>query len=435
MAQDRILNPIAGTFGDDEKHLLYECIHCGFCLPSCPTYAINGKEMDSPRGRLYLMETAMHGRIDLSLPFFEHMNLCLECLACETACPSGVEFGHLMEKTRATVAQWQPKGRISRWMSTLLLKKVIPSSGVLSTLTGLIWIYERSGIQWLVRRTPFRFLLPKRIRILEMSIPPVPLKSFNSGREQIFHTKKEKRGKVALFTGCIMDQLFPDVHLSTVRLLLWHGYDVVVPNDQTCCGALQIHVGENETAARLAEANVSVFNDRDCDAVIVNAAGCGAHMKRYDRICPSGGSSRFAARVKDITEFLAGIDLEQPASPLNLRVVYDEPCHLLHAQGISTEPRMLIQTVPGISLIPLKESDRCCGSAGSYAVSQMDMSLEVLKRKIDFIVSADPDAVITANPGCQIQLQWGFRQRNIDLEVIHVASLLDRAYRNEPGYG
>ncbi|MEE9166933.1 MAG: (Fe-S)-binding protein [Candidatus Neomarinimicrobiota bacterium] len=434
MEPDIVSNPLAQVFGDEEKRQLWECTHCGFCLPACPTYTLNGMEVDSPRGRLYMMEAAMNDRIPMTAPFFEHINFCLSCLACETACPSGVEFGHLMEKTRATVMHYEPRSRVSRWMTSFLLTQVVPSNYALSVLTKLLAIYQRTGAQWLVRQTPLHRLLSRRLQILESSTPAAPLRSFSGGKRRVFHSRGEKRGEVALFTGCVMNHLFPDVHLSTIRLLTWHGYDVVVPGGQTCCGALHVHAGDSETAHRLAGTNLSVFSGATVDTIIVNAAGCGAHLKNYTRFPGHNNAASFAGKIKDLSEFLAGVDLVLPGNSMDMSVVYDEACHLVHGQGISEEPRKLLETLPGVTVLPLKEADRCCGSAGSYTLTQTDASLELLERKMDFIEAASPDAVVTANPGCQIQLEWGIRRRHLKTSVLHFASLLDRAYWNDSGY-
>ena len=384
-------------------------------------------EADSPRGRLYLMEAAMKKRIEISNPFFDHINLCLTCRACETACPSGVKFGQLMEKTRSILMPFQFKTKISSWLLIFILEKIVPSHRKLTMLRTLLWMYRTTGLQWLIRHTPIQHLLPEKIRQLEESLPLIPFRSFKKKNTQIFEAVGEKKGRVALFTGCVMDHLFSDVHRSTVRLLTWNGYEVVVPGKQTCCGALHAHLGENKTASRLAEINVSVFNKIPLDAIIVNAAGCSAHLKNYH-------VPEFTKKIKDLTEFLASIELRTPQTGTELNVVYDEPCHLVHGQGISREPKKVIRNIPGITLLHLDEQDFCCGSAGSYMVSQTTMSKNILNRKMDKIELTNAEMVITANPGCQIQLEWGIRQRKSKLRVLHIADLLDRAYKHDKGY-
>lgn len=435
MIKESSNNPIYTSFGIEEKHLLQECIHCGFCLPTCPTYSENGKEMDSPRGRLYLMEAAMNGEIDISERFFEHIDLCLVCRACETACPSGVQFGKLMEITRDITLSVRDKSTASKLFSNFILSVIIPSHRWLSTIFKLGWLYQKTGLHWVTKNTFMKIILPTKIRNINESIPPIPFKRFAKNNIQTFHAIGEKKGRVALFTGCVMDHLFPNVHAATIRILNWNGYEVVIPSGQTCCGALHVHSGDSETSELLKEINLSAFSDISLDSIIVNAAGCGAQLKQYKQENNKNDPTYpFTKKVKDLTEFLATVPLHDPEFPLYLKVVYDEPCHLLHGQGISVEPKQIIKSIPGITLLSLIESDTCCGSAGSYSITETEMSLKVLERKINHIVSTGADCVVSANPGCQIQLQWGMNRKNLSMEVLHIAELLDRAYQKSNGY-
>ena len=422
-------NPLTQEFKKEEKNLLQECIHCGLCLPDCPTYIANGKEMDSPRGRLHLMSSALSGDIELTESFLEHMNLCLVCRACETACPSGVQFGHLMEKTRSAVYS-KNKPTVSM---RVFFKWIIPSHFFLSILSFGLWCYQKLGGQWLTTETPLKFVIPSKIRQIQQSLPKVPLKRFGKRKTQQFEAVGEKGGTVSLFTGCVMDHWFPGVHKATVRILQWNGWDVIIPKGQACCGALHSHTGDSEMARSLAEKNIQNLSDLDVDAILVNSAGCGAQLKNYGKISSENGKS-FASQIKDVTEFLASHNLKQPEQPLNLKIVYDEPCHLIHGQGISDEPKKLLESLPGITLLPLPEADKCCGSAGSYALTQMELSLEILDRKMDFIEASGADAVITANPGCQMQLQWGIKSRYLPMNVYHIMELLHLAYSSSKNY-
>tara|TARA_B100000315_G_scaffold120298_1_gene110190 strand:- start:1151 stop:2446 length:1296 start_codon:yes stop_codon:yes gene_type:complete len=426
-----IKNTLNQTFGEEEKHLLQECIHCGFCLSDCPTYIANGKEMDSPRGRLHLMGSALNGDIELTDSFLEHINLCLVCRACETACPSGVQFGHLMEKTRSAVYSENKLSLSTR----VFLKWIISSHFFLSILSFGLWCYQKLGGQWLTTQTPLKYVISSKIRQIQQSLAKVPLKRFGKRKTQHFKADGEKRGTSALFTGCVMDHWFAGVHKATVRILQWNGWDVIVPKEQFCCGALHSHAGDSEMARSLAEKNIQQFNDLDVDVILVNSAGCGTQLKNYSRISSDyGNAETFVSKIRDVTEFLASHDLKQPEKPLNLNIVYDEPCHLIHGQGISDEPKQLIESIPGITLLPLPEADKCCGSAGSYSLTQMEMSLEILERKMDFIEASGADTVITANPGCQMQLQWGIKKRNLPMKVYHIMELLDRAYSTDEKY-
>ncbi len=426
-----MLSEIQTAFVGKNKDLLQECIHCGFCLPACPTYTLSGNEADSPRGRLYLIDALSRGRLDASEMLRHHLDLCLICRACETACPSGVEFGSLMEIARDALLP----SKKERHPALIFLEKAVTSHRRLSRMSKLGRLYQKSGLHWLTTHTSLQYLVPASKRSGNESLPTIPKKRFGKEERQIFPARNEKRGTVALFTGCIMDHLFPHVHEATVRILTWNAYEVIVPGKQSCCGALHAHSGDTATADTLARKQLQLFGEIEADAIIVNAVGCSAQLKEYGRF-PSRDRQALAAalKVRDLTEFLASIDILPPKGNLKMRVVYDDPCHLLHAQGISSEPRKLISAIPGITLLPLPESDFCCGSAGSYSLTESEMSNAILERKMEHISATGADAVITANPGCQIQLAWGVRQKNMNIPVLHIAELLDRAYRLQSNY-
>ena len=422
---------IQSAFEDKNKDLLQECIHCGFCLPACPTYTLNGNEADSPRGRLYLMEAFSQGKLDATESLHRHLDLCLVCRACETACPSGVQFGSLMESAREALLPTKQK----RHPALKILEKAVTSHTRLSSLMKVGRVYQKSGLHWLTTHTFLRYLVPIAMRSGNESLTTIPKKRFGKKETQIFPARSKKLGAVTLFTGCVMDHLFPHIHEATVRILTWNGYEVVVPGNQTCCGALHAHSGDIATADILAQDQFQLLGETEPDAIIVNAAGCGARLKDYGRFAAGDGQTLTSApKVRDLTEFLAAIELRPPEGKLEMRVVYDEPCHLLHAQGISAEPRQLISAIPGITLLPLQESDFCCGSAGSYSLTESETSLAILERKMEHISAAGADAVITANPGCQIQLAWGVMRNRMELEVLHIAELLDKAYGMSSGY-
>ena len=421
-----IVTPLASAFGQNEKRLLQECIHCGFCLPACPTYMENGKEMDSPRGRLYLMESAINGNALMDEAFSKHVNLCLVCRACETACPSGVQFGHLMEITRSALAETTPPSFFQKY----LLKKVLTSHGWLSTLFTLMRVFQKTGLQKLFSTQPFNLLVPQRIRTLQTSIPLVPPQRFGTSEDLLYFAVGKKNGTVSLFTGCVMDHLYPHVHAATVRLLTWYNFDVNIPAQQTCCGALHAHSGDTQMTSDLAQSNIDLFENTDSDYIIINSAGCGAHLKSNLKYMEAG----IPGKILDLSEFLKRMETKQVSNGRLLKVAYDEPCHLLHGQGVSAEPKSLLSQIPGVELVSLKEADRCCGSAGSYSLTETEMSLELLERKMDAVMETGADILVTANPGCQIQLAWGVRRRKIEMEVLHLAQFLDRIFSNEPGY-
>lgn len=426
MPESVAASPLSAVFGPEEKRLLQECIHCGFCLPACPTYMENGKEMDSPRGRLYLMESALDGTAPMDGAFDEHIELCLVCRACETACPSGVQFGHLMEITRGAMAEARPTSLLQRF----LLRKVLISHRWLSSLFSLIRIVQFLRLDKLAVIPPFSFLLPRNLRTLQTSLPRVPARRFSRSEGTHYGAVGEKQGAVTLFTGCVMDHLFPHVHAATVRLLRWRGYDVTVPAEQSCCGALHAHSGDSDMTEQLADSNRNWMTDDESSYFIINSAGCGTHLKSYSNY----DTERIADRVVDLSEFLATVEMEPVSNGRALKVSYDEPCHLLHGQGISTEPKSLLSQVPGLELKSLRGADRCCGSAGSYSITETEMSLDLLERKMDAVEASGAEILVTANPGCQIQLEWGVRRRGLAVEVLHIAQLLDRAYSGMPGY-
>ncbi|MEE2877101.1 MAG: (Fe-S)-binding protein [Candidatus Neomarinimicrobiota bacterium] len=414
------------AFGPEEKRLLRECIHCGFCLPACPTYMTNGMEMDSPRGRLHLMQSVLEGRANQDSAFEKHMKLCLVCRACETACPSGVQFGHLMEVTRGALAETKQTGRLHRF----LLGTVLPSHRWLSFLFRFTRFLQKLRLDKLSMLPPFSLLIPERLRKLQPSLMPVPPRRFGEAQDTYYSAMGKKRGTVLLFTGCVMDHLFPHVHAATVRLLIWNGYDVIIPANQTCCGALHAHAGESTMTANLADQNIAVLNKTESDYIVINSAGCGSHLKFYFNYFDSGVSTQ----VVDLSELLASIEIKSlEAVPAGV-VAYDEPCHLLHGQGISAEPKGILKKIPGIDFVSLKDGDRCCGSAGSYSITETEMSLKLLDAKMDDIETIGAAIVVTANPGCQMQLNWGVKRRNLNVEVLHLAELLDRSYSANPQY-
>ncbi len=423
---ETVTSPLSRTFHAEEKRLLQECIHCGFCLPACPTYMENGKEMDSPRGRLHLMESLLEGRMNLDSAFEEHMKLCLVCRACETACPSGVQFGHLMEATRQSIAEVKQKGRLERF----LLQTVLPSHRWLSFLFTITRVIQILRLDKLSTVPPLSLLVPKKLRQLQLSLPTVPPRRFGRSYDVHYRAIRKQRGTVTLFTGCVMDHLFPHVHTATVRLLTWHGYDVTIPSDQACCGALHAHAGEKSMTSFLADQNISILDNCNSDYIVINSAGCGSHLKSYLTYIDSGISSR----VVDLSELLAVIEMKPKAIGPTDPVAYDEPCHLLHGQGISTQPKTILEKIPEINLVPLKGSDRCCGSAGSYSITETEMSLKLLDAKMDDIEASGAAIVVTANPGCQMQLNWGVKRRGINVEVLHLAELLDKCFRIDPSY-
>jgi glycolate oxidase iron-sulfur subunit len=421
-----------GRFGELEYDQLLACVHCGFCLPTCPTYAETGLETDSPRGRIYLIRALADGRLGLSDPATRHLQLCLDCRACETACPAGVQYGHLIEAARAEIERQRPGSAFRRLVRRLALRAVLPSPTALRILAGALRLYQRAGVQALVRASGLLRLLPATWAASEALLPPVP-PAGGEALPAVVPARGEPVGRVGFLRGCVQDVLFRGHNLATLRLLATNGMEVVVPGAQRCCGALHAHSGELESARTLARANIAAFEAAGVETIVVNAAGCGAHLKGYghllrDDAAWAARARAFGRAVADVTEVLARRPLRGPLGPLPLRVTYHDPCHLAHGQRVRAEPRALLAQVPGLSVTPLGESEMCCGSAGVYNLTEPAMAARLLARKVRHLQATGAEAVVTANPGCILQIVAGVRQRGLAMRVLHVVELLDQAY-------
>ena len=407
---------------DVEKSPLYlDCIHCGLCLSSCPTYRVLGNEMDSPRGRIYLMRALDEGRTKITDSFVEHMFRCLDCRACETACPSGVHFGHMMEEMRGKIVEERP----AHWLARLILRHVFPYPWRFQVVSRMLQLYRASGIQVFVRETGLLKRIAPRMAAAEALMPEILIES---GLTLDSHHRAEgkKQGTVAFFSGCVMNSMLGSINKSSVRLLTAAGYDVIVPGRQICCGALANHAGLRETAKDMARANIAAFPAEEVDAIIINAAGCGAMLKEYPLLID--GAEAFSSKVKDIAEFLASTRIfERLRHPLRQRVGYDDPCHLIHGQGVRSEPRKLLKAIPGIQFVEIEGADQCCGSAGIYNITQNELSMEILDRKMEQIQKANIEVLATGNPGCIFQFRYGAKKLGLKLEVVHPVELLVRS--------
>jgi len=427
-------NPVLADPTLDYDKLL-DCIHCGFCLPTCPTYAVLGLEMDSPRGRVHLMRAVADGKIEVTENFRTHIDQCLGCRACETACPSGVRYGELVEHARWWIERHRPRSRTQRFLRRVAFRGLLPSPRRLALVFWPLWLYQQSGLQGWVRRGGFLRVLPGRLDQAEGFLPRLPNPRLRRHWTQgLIPAEGQRRSRVGLLRGCIADFMFADVNLATVRVLAKNGCEVVIPKAQTCCGALQAHNGDRETAIELARKNIDAFEGAEVDAIIVNAAGCGATMKEYGELLRHDPAYRekakaFSRQVKDVTEFLAEIPLRNPLKEVRGKVAYHDACHLAHGQGIRVQPRKLLQAIPGVTLVPLKESDWCCGSAGIYNITQPELSMQLLERKMAHLAETGADIVAAANPGCLIQIRKGVETWKLNVEVVHPIELLDRAYR------
>ncbi len=399
-----------------------DCVHCGLCLQTCPTYRETGRENSSPRGRIYLLRAVAESRASLGDVVSEEAYLCLGCRACETACPSGVKFGSMIELARAEIDRSGLRSgwafRLERWA----LRGLIANPRRLSFAISLLRAVQVLHLDRLVAR-----LLPKAWRELCALAPRVPPAVERRPLPAFTPALGEKRGRVALFVGCVMPELFGAINAATVRVLSRNGFEVVVPESQGCCGALHAHTGDLDFARELARRNLTAFSATDFDAVIVNSAGCGAVLRELEEWLEGEGDS-LAVRVRDVSEFLDAAGLRPPAGRVESTVCYDDPCHLVHGQRVDAAPRRLLEQIPGIELRAHDDPAGCCGAAGIYNLTHRAMSRAVLDRKMQSLSAADPDYVATGNPGCLMQLRGGAAAAGLRAEVVHPIELLDRAY-------
>jgi glycolate dehydrogenase iron-sulfur subunit len=407
---------------------LDKCIQCGFCLPACPTYRMLGVETESPRGRIHLIEAAAQGRIPIDARLEEHMYVCLGCRACETACPAGVQFGTIIEAGRAEVG---PTGSpLARRATLAALRHLMPYPGRLRAAAGLLRLYQRSGLGRLLRAL---HLMPKRLGEMEALLPGVPDRAF-APQVEVFPAIGPRRARVGFLSGCAMSVLFPDSNEATIRVLRRNGCEVVVPPEQTCCGALNIHNGERDAARQMARRNIEAFLGAGVDAVIINAAGCGVASKEYPVLFRGGDpadvarAEAFSALCRDATEFLAEIGLTGTLGEVRARATYQDPCHLAHGQRIRRQPRDLLRRIPGLELVEMDGADHCCGSAGIYNLVEPGYSSRILEEKMRAVVRTGADLLVAPNPGCLLQLAAGIRAQGLPMEACHVVDLLDRAY-------
>lgn len=430
------------------------CVHCGLCTSACPTYLETGNENDSPRGRIYLMRNVVDGRMELTDSVKHHLDLCLDCRACETACPSGVQYGRLIEPFRVEMQQRERVAGNSAnagWFQKYILYGLFPYANRLRwALIPARWA-QRLGLDKLADGLGLTKLLPRQLQRMHALLPKLPPSS--PQLPEVLAPVGKRRARVALFTGCVADAMFGPTNWATARVLQHNGCEVIVPRNQVCCGAIHYHSGAGEPALQLAQQNAAAFNVDDVDAVIINVAGCGSMLKDYGHVAhelaPVGQASslsngirqagslphellnKFACKVKDVSEFLMSLGPIKPAGEIKLRATYHDACHLCHAQQIREQPRDLLSLVPGLELVPLAESEICCGAAGSYNLTQPEMAAQLGRRKLENILKTKAQAVITGNAGCSLQLQMQLRQSGHDIWVAHPMDVLDLSYRQQ----
>jgi glycolate dehydrogenase iron-sulfur subunit len=407
------------------------CVHCGLCLNHCPTYRLWQLEADSPRGRIRQMILVNDGQAPLSRGFVDHIDKCLDCRACETACPSGVEYGKLVEHARARIEAEYRRPWFPRAARQFVFERLLPFPGRIAFAANLLRFYQRSGLQSIARGTGILKLLglaAERERLL----PRIDQRFFFGELGKAFPARGPRRARVAFFAGCIANVTFSKLNEATIRVLTANGCEVVVPGEQFCCGALAAHAGMREAARELARKNLHAFAIHEVDAIVTNAAGCGSTLKEYDQLFAPGEpehavAAAFQSKVKDVTEFLAKLGLSARLKHMPQRVTYQDSCHLLHGQKVREAPRQLLRMIPGLEFVELPYSDICCGSAGVYNVTQTEASLELLDEKMTYARKTGAGVIATANPGCLLQLRAGAEIHKTGQEVLHVVELLDQA--------
>jgi len=424
-----------GANGYDAHHppsdeLIDKCVHCGFCLPVCPTYVLWNEEMDSPRGRIYLMKMVADGTANINETWVNHFDACLGCMACVTACPSGVEYGKLIEATRAQIERRYTRPAAEKRFRRLLFS-IFPRPDRLRALLLPLRLYQKAGLQSLVRRAGIPKLLPARFRAMEALLPQVPAQET---LPELIPAQGERRRRVGLLLGCVQRVLFPQVNAATARVLAAEGCEVVAPKAQPCCGALLVHAGEEEQAVQLARQTINAFEKAQVDAVIINAAGCGSNVKEYGHLLRDDPeyaerAKAFAAKCRDVSEFLSELEPHATRHALPLRVAYHDACHLQHAQGVRLQPRTVLGRIPQLELLEIAEAAICCGSAGIYNLVQPEAATELGDRKASHIAALEADIVVSANPGCLLQLQSALARAGRKLPVRHFIELLDASIR------
>ncbi len=418
--------------------VITNCMHCGLCLPTCPTYQVTGLERSSPRGRIRLIKAVADGELGMTEGFIEEMNYCLDCQACETSCPAGVKYGSLVEAARAQIFLHGAESWTSRHLKQFFLGWMFADQRRLKFLAVMLRWYQRSGLAWLLEKSGVLRLVSKRLAMTQRLAPTIRSSFTSDTLPEILPAYGQQRMKVGMLTGCIMDVAYGDVNEATVELLRRHGCDVVTPRGQACCGSLTAHNGDMESARGMARRIVETFSRVNVDHIVLNSAGCGAFMKEYGHLFAGEPeiaveAAALSKKCMDITEFLStygyephgrltGGDIERP-----LRVTYHDACHLAHTQKVTFEPRSLLAKIPGIEYVELPEASWCCGSAGIYNVTRYEDAQIFLDRKLSNILTVRPDVIVTGNPGCMLQIQSGLRRNGLNIRVAHTATFLHEA--------
>lgn len=425
------------THHPPDPKVIDTCVHCGFCLATCPSYRVIGKETDSPRGRIYLMKEIQEGRAELSPETVQHFDTCLGCLACVTTCPSGVEYDKLIAATRPQIERHYPRAQPERLLRQFIFS-IFPYPPRLRQLLAPLWLYQRLGIQTFLRRSPlFSKLLPKQLAAMESMLPPLSVEAFRDPWPAVIPAEGITRFRVGLILGCVQRVFLPEVNAATLRVLTANGCEVVIPKNQGCCAALSHHQGQEEQMKTLARAMIDTFGNHSLDAVLINASGCGHTLKEYGHLLaedPVYGdrAQAFAAQVKDVQEFLAHVGLTTPLHPLQeepLAIAYQDACHMIHGQKIQLQPRQLLRQIPGVQVRDPIDAALCCGSAGIYNILQPEIAEELGDQKVQNLVQTGGQVIASANVGCTLQLRKHLVRQEQSVPVLHPMQLLDASIR------
>lgn len=412
--------------------LIDQCVHCGFCLPTCPTYLLWNEEMDSPRGRIYLMKMAAEGGVAaMDSQFVSHFDKCLGCMACMTACPSGVQYGKLIEANRAQIERNYRRPFLDRMFRRLIFS-IFPYPKRLRWLLLPLWFYQRSGLRWLLHKIGLMRSLPTRLRSMESLLPEIYLRALFAPTPRNVMPKRQPRMRVGVLLGCVQRVFFGNVNDATIRVLAAHGCEVIVPQEQGCCGALMAHAGREPEALDSARHIIEVFERANVDVIAVNSAGCGSNIKEYGHLLRddpayADRAKAIAAKCRDISELIAELGVEGLTHPVQMKMAYHDSCHLQHAQGIRTQPRQLLNGISGLELIELPESAICCGSAGIFNLTEPETAQQLADRKAQNIINSGAEALVSANPGCLLHIASGLKRAGHPLPMFHVIEVVDAA--------
>jgi glycolate oxidase iron-sulfur subunit len=416
-----------------DRELIDDCVHCGFCLPTCPTYALWGEEMDSPRGRIYLMKLGSEGAITLEKTTVRHFDSCLGCMACLTSCPSGVQYDKLIEATRSQVERnYQrdlPDGLFRR-----MIFELFPHPKRLKLLALPLWLYRRSGLRWLTHKAGILQWMPARLRALESLLPDYTLKAVDPPLAALIPAVGTRRMRVGMLLGCVQRVFYGDVNAATVRVLTAEGCEVVIPQTQGCCGALMVHAGQEASALTMAKQTIDIFEAADVELIVINAAGCGSTLKEYEYLLRDDTeyaerAKIFSTKCKDISEVLAMLPARVERKPIPLTIAYHDACHLQHAQRIRNEPREVLRNIPELKIVEIPESAICCGSAGIYNLVEPGPAQELGDRKVQHILTTGAQAIVSSNPGCLLQITRGLERMGKPLPTLHMIELIDASIR------